>query len=132
MSERESLESPTCADAIDLFGQITTAAQRYLDEPSETEEIHASLQNDIRAYGGHLRARPDVDLDFAELQDIRAERQAPHSAIARIIGNEIVRRMLVCTDDKGLKPDALSTDRYSSAYDVFVHGVSTIYSEASG
>jgi hypothetical protein len=118
-----------------LHTQLEAAAQRYLSEPSAIGDTQASVQGAITVYNGSSesenegQAEPGSAYDI--LEKVRTEREPQLAALARIIGDKIVIKLLDHTDEDGLGVTVLGSGETSSAYSTFLDGVSSFMDEAA-
>jgi len=77
-----------------LHESLGLAAQRYLDEPTETQAIQRESYEAIEASRGHITDSAQRDPAYAILQEARMRREISIAAISRLIGDQVTRTTL--------------------------------------
>jgi hypothetical protein len=110
-----------------LHTQLEVAAQDYLSKPNEIGATRASVQDAIAVYNGRTeseeKAPTKSDSPFMDLEVVRTEREPQIAALARVVGDRMIRKLLYHTDESGLDITALGSDEAPNAYHTFLDGV---------
>lgn len=118
-----------------LHTQLEAAAQDYLSQPNAIGSTQASVRDAIAVYNGRSEPEGEGQSEpgsaFEVLEDVRTQREPQIAALARVVGDRIVHKLLEHTDENGLDIAALGSDETPSAYSTFLDGVGSFMDKAT-